>query len=67
VNSVVGPQPEMEAEAIDGESWQARRRPRCKPTGDPKERIGVICIHVLDDSRRDIGERIRKSASVVLG
>jgi hypothetical protein len=57
----------MEAQAIDGGHGSLVGGLAYKPAGDQKERIGVICIHVLDDSRRDLGERIRKSASVLLG
>jgi hypothetical protein len=67
VNPVARPQPEMEPQAIDGSHGSLVGGLACKLAGDQKERIGVIGIHVLDDSRRDLGERIRKSAPVVLG
>jgi hypothetical protein len=67
VNSIAGLQPEVEAQAIDGSHGSLIGGLACKPAGDQKERIGVICIHVLDDSRRNFGERIGKSASIVLG
>jgi len=57
----------MEAQAIDRGHSSLVGGLACKPAGDQNERIGVIRIHVPDDSRGDVGQRIRKSASVVLG
>jgi hypothetical protein len=58
VNFIAGPQAKVEAQAIDGGHGSLVGGLTCKPAGDQKERIGVICIHMLDDSRRDPGEGI---------
>ena len=67
MNPVARPQPEMEPQAIDPGHGSLVGGLACKLAGDQKERIGVIRIHVPDDSGSGLGERIRKSASVVLG
>src|SRR6185369_7042837 len=67
VNSVASLHAEMEAQAIDGGHGSLVGSFACKPAGNQHERIGVISIHVLDDSRRNLGERIWRSGSVVPG
>src|SRR5712691_6998374 len=57
----------MEAQPVDGGHGGLVGGLACKLPGDQTERIGVIGIHVLDDSRRGLGQRVGQGASVVLG
>src|ERR1700733_10695933 len=67
VNSFPGLEPQMEAEPIDrGQAGRIGRFSR-KPAGDEKKRIGMILIHVPDDSRRGVGQRIGRRASIIPG
>ena len=50
VNPISGLKPEMEAKAINGRHRGFIGGFASKPEGNQTERIGVISIHVLDDS-----------------
>jgi hypothetical protein len=58
VNPVAGLKPEMEAQTIDGRHSGFVGSLASKPAGDQTEGIGVIRIHVLDDSWRGLSQRV---------
>jgi hypothetical protein len=55
---VAGLKPEMEAQAINGRHSGFVGGLASKPAGDQTEFIGVIRIHVLDDSWRGLSQRV---------
>src|SRR5665213_2758473 len=58
VNPVARLKPEIEAQAIDGRHSGFVGGLASKPAGDQTECIGVISIHVLDDSWSGLSQRV---------